>query len=64
MYMDVLNRDLLLTLATVAIERVDQQSIGAGELVRLVEIFATALERLFVDHGASVAFHRSIVGRD
>jgi hypothetical protein len=40
--MDVhmLDRDLLLTLATVAMERVKQDCVGAGELVGLGEVLA------------------------
>jgi hypothetical protein len=32
--MDVLDRDLLLALAAVAIERFEQRGVGPGELVR------------------------------
>src|SRR5215831_7803893 len=34
---DVLDRDLLLTLAAVAIERTEQEGIGTAELVRLAQ---------------------------
>jgi hypothetical protein len=47
MHMDVLHRHLLLALAAIAIERVKQHRIGAGELVCLAQIVAPALERLF-----------------
>jgi hypothetical protein len=43
---DVLHRDLLSALATVAIERFEQRRICPRELVRLVEILPPALERL------------------
>ena len=36
MDMDVLDRDLLLALAAVAVERFEQRGVGAGKLVRLV----------------------------
>ena len=44
MHMDVLNRDLLLTLATMAVKRLDQSRVGASELVGLVQVLAPALE--------------------
>src|SRR5262249_19323023 len=37
---DVLHRDLLLAFAAVAIERIEQSRIGAGELVRRLGKFA------------------------
>ena len=64
MDVDVLDRDLLLALAAVAVERFEQRGIGAGELVGLGEVLAPALEGLFADHGAAIAFHRSVVGGD
>jgi len=44
---DVLDRDLLLALAAVAIERIKQEGIGAAELVRLAQVPSALLERLF-----------------
>src|SRR5215472_15810106 len=64
MYMHVLHRDLLLSFAAVAIERIEQSRIGARELVRLAQVLAPALERLFADHGAPIAFHRNVMGGD
>jgi hypothetical protein len=64
MDVDALHRDLLLALATVAIERFKQRGIGAGKLVRLGEALPSALEGLFADHGAPVALHRGVVGGD
>ena len=62
MHMDVLNRDLLLTLATMAVKRLDQSRVSASELVGLVQVLAPALESLFCDHGAPITFHRGVVG--
>jgi hypothetical protein len=45
--MDVLDRDLLLTLAAMAVKRLDQSRVGASELVGLVQVLAPALESLF-----------------
>jgi Domain of unknown function (DUF1993) len=53
--MHVLDRDLLLALAAVTIERVEQYRIGARELVGLAQVLAPALEGLFPDHGPSIA---------
>ena len=61
---DVLHRDLLLAFAAVAIERIEQSRIGAGEFVGLAQILAPSLERLFAKHGAPIAFHRSVMGGD
>jgi hypothetical protein len=61
MHMDVLDRDLLLTLAAMAVKRVDQSRVGASELVGLVQVLAPALESLFCDHGAPITFHRGVV---
>jgi hypothetical protein len=56
--------NLLLALAAVAVERVHQHGVGARELVRLVQILAAPLERLFAKHRAPVALHRGIVRRE
>jgi hypothetical protein len=61
---NVLNSDLLLALAAVAVESIEQCRIGAGELVRLAQSFLSALEALVADHGPPVAFHRGVVGCD
>jgi hypothetical protein len=58
---DMFNRNLLLTLAAVAIKRVEQNRVSAGEFVRLAQVFAPALERLFPEHSAPVTFHRCVV---
>lgn len=62
--MDMLDRDLLLALAAVAIERFEQRGVGPRELVRLGEVLPPALEGLLADHGAPVAFNCRIVGGD
>ena len=64
MDVDVLDRDLLLALAAMAVEGFEQRRVGAGELVGLGEVLAPALEGLLADHGAPVAFHRGVVGGD
>src|SRR5215468_6704198 len=61
---DVLHRDLLLAFAAVAIERIEQSRIGAGELVRLAQSFPSALEALIADHSPPVAFHRRVMACD
>jgi hypothetical protein len=64
MNVDVLDRDLLLALAAVAVEGFEQRGEAAGELVRLGEVLAPAFEGLLADHGAAVALHRGVVGGD
>src|SRR5215472_15058388 len=64
MHMDVFYRDLLLAFAAVAIERIEQSRIGAGELVRLAQSFPSALEGLVADHGPPIAFHRRVMACD
>ena len=61
MHMDMLHGDLLLALATMTIERIQQHGIGSREFVGLAQVFSMALERLFPDHGAPVALHRRVV---
>ena len=53
MYVDVFHHNFLLTLAAVPVEGFEQCRVSAGALVGLGEIFASSLERLFADHGAS-----------
>src|SRR5262249_11171493 len=55
---DVLHRDLLLAFAAVAIERIEQSRIGAGELVCLAQSFPVA------KHGAPIAFHHRVMACD
>jgi len=62
MYVDVFHHNFLLTFAAVPVEGFEQCRVSAGALVGLGEIFASSLERLFADHGASVAFHRGVMG--
>jgi hypothetical protein len=61
MDVDVLDRDLLLALAAVAIQRLEQDGIGPRKLVRLAQALAAPLESLFADHRAPVALHGGIV---
>jgi hypothetical protein len=62
----VLDRDFLLALAAVAIERFEQRGVGAGELARLIEILLPALERLLarsLDQDAPVSRPVQQMGR-
>src|SRR5262245_438634 len=61
---DMLHRDLLLALAAVPVEGIEQSRVGAGELVRLAQSFPSALEGLVADHGPPVAFHRRVMACD
>src|SRR5215210_8624748 len=49
-HMNVLHRNLLLTLAAMAIERFEQGGVGTGELVSLAQVFAPALKCLLPEH--------------
>ena len=64
MHVDVLHRDLLLSLATMTVQGIEQHGISPGKLVRLAQVLASAFERLFADHGAPIAFHGGIVRRE
>ena len=64
MDVNVLHSDLLLALAPMPVERFEQRGKGVGELIRLGEILAPALESLLTVHSAPVALHRRIVGGD
>ena len=47
MHIDVFDRDFLLALlAAVAIERIEENRVGAGQLVRLAEVIAAGLPKL------------------
>jgi hypothetical protein len=63
MHVHMLDCDLLLAFAAMAIERVEQQGIRPRELVCLIEILLPALESLLGKHTASIGFHRSVVTR-
>jgi hypothetical protein len=58
---DMLDGDLLLPLAAVAIERLEQEGTGAGEPIRLAQVLTAPLKRLFGEHGTPVALHSRIV---
>jgi len=65
MNVDVLNRDLLLAaLASVPVEGLQKRDVGAGELIRLVQVLLPAFEALFPDHCPPIALHRSRVRGD
>jgi hypothetical protein len=46
MHVDVFDRDLLLALAAMMVQRVEQYGIGPGKLVRLTQALASPLKRL------------------
>jgi hypothetical protein len=46
MHVDVLHRDLLLALAAMMVQRVEQHGISPGKLVGLAQVLASALEGL------------------
>ena len=50
MDVDVLDRDLLLALVAMSIERLKQRRIGARQFVGLSEVLVPALKGLFADH--------------
>src|SRR5262245_33080840 len=64
MDMDMLDGHLLLALTAMVVEGVEQRGPRAGELVRLIEALAPALEGLLAEHGPAVTFHRGVVGGD
>src|SRR5215204_1613518 len=64
MHMDVLDSDFLLTLAAVAVERLQQHGVGARQLVRLAQVLASSVDGLFADHRPPVTFHRGVVRRN
>ena len=51
--MHVFDRDLLLALAAMAIEGVEQNGKAARELVGLIQIFPMPFKRLLAEHGDS-----------
>jgi hypothetical protein len=57
MHVDVLYDDLLLPLATVSVERVEQHCEGARELAGLVQVFTLGMG-IFFSQGEPEAFHR------
>jgi hypothetical protein len=59
--MDVFHSHFLLAFAAAAVECIEKKGIGAGELVRLGQVFAVRFEGLLGDHSAPVAFHGGIV---
>jgi hypothetical protein len=60
MHVHVLDGDLLLALAAVPIQRVEQHREGAGELASLIQVFMPQAGRVAVQ-GDRVAVHRGIV---
>src|SRR5215216_2933617 len=64
MNVNVLHRDLLLSLAPMPVQALQKHSISAGELIGLAQVLAPAFEGLLPGHGAPVAVHRGVVGGD
>ena len=58
---DMLHCNLLLTLATMLVEGIEQGCPCAREFVCLVQALAPSLECLVPEHGAAIALHRGIV---
>src|SRR5207253_10265311 len=61
---DVFHRDLLLAFAAMAVYRVEQHRIGAGEFVGLTQVLTPTLESLLAKHRAPVGLHGGIVCGD
>jgi hypothetical protein len=61
MHVDVLHRHLLLALAAMPVQSIEQPDIGWGQLVGLVQVLTSAVGRLLREHRAPVTFHRGIV---
>ena len=64
MHMDVLDRDPLLTLSSVSVQRLKNGCVGARQLVGLIEGFAPAFKGLVGQHGAPIALHCGTVSGD
>src|SRR5215207_7738040 len=60
MDVDVLDADLLLTLAAVSVQRFEKGGVGPRELVGLIEVLLPRLERLLGQHRPAVALHRGV----
>ena len=58
---NVLDRDLLLALAAVPVERIEQDRIAARQFVRLVQILLLSLKRLITQRSAPITFHRGVM---
>ena len=61
---NMLDRNLLLALAAMSTEGVQQSGVGAGKFVGLIQIFPVALKRLIPNHGPPITFHRGIMCGD
>ena len=60
----MLDRNLLLPLAAVAVEGFTKRRVSAGKLVCLVEILATSLEGCDRQSSPAIAIHRSVMRSD
>jgi hypothetical protein len=61
---NVLNFNVLLTLAAVTVEGFGQRCEGPGELVRLVQVLASSFEGLLSNHRTPVTLHGGVMDRD
>jgi hypothetical protein len=61
MHVDVLYRHLLLALAAMPVESLEEHGVRARQLVGLVQVPTSALRRLLRKHRAPIAFHRRVV---
>ena len=61
---NVLNFNVLLTLAAVTVEGFGQRCEGPGELVRLVQALASSFEGLLSNHRTPVTLHGGVMDRD
>lgn len=65
MDVDMLDGDLLLAaLAAMPVQGLKQRDIGAGKLIRLVQVLLAPRGGLFGDHSPSEALHGRQIGRD
>jgi hypothetical protein len=62
--MNVLDFDVLLTLAPMTVERFDQRRVCPRQLVRLVQILAPTFEGLLSNHCTPITLHGGIMARD
>lgn len=62
--MDMLDCHLLLALATMLVQCIEQCGIRAGQLIGLIEGLTRAFEGLLFQHGSAVTFHASVISSD
>ena len=64
MHVDVLDRDLLLALAAMSVERIELASRRCGRACWLGSSSRVGPRTSVLDHGAPIAFHGGVVGCD